>query len=179
MKKIFLAFFVCIGLPIMLLAQTDKVFLHNGNTMEVSVKSISSGLITYSYPNEVMTQEISAQQVEKIVFSSGRTQQISEKIIINGKDDWEKVIITTSEADIIGLVRKGDVKGTWTGSSLSGTAKVQEKAEREAKQNAAKLGAHVIFVQTYDTRQAGGMDAVTGFGQNAKAAVRGVAYGYE
>lgn len=56
MKKIFLAFFVCIGLPIMLLAQTDKVFLHNGNTMEVSVKSISSGLITYSYPNEVMTQ---------------------------------------------------------------------------------------------------------------------------
>ena len=118
-------------------------------------------------------------QVEKIVFSSGRVQQVSEKIVINGKDDWEKVAITSLESDIKGLVRKGEVKGSKTGSSLSNTAKVQEKAEREMKEEAAEMGAHVIFIKNYQVRDAGGMNAITGFGHNAKASVSGIAYGYE
>lgn len=69
----------------MLLAQTDKVFLHNGNTMEVSVKSISSGLITYSYPNEVMTQEISAQQVEKSFSLPAALSKSARKSLLMGK----------------------------------------------------------------------------------------------
>ena len=178
MKKLlfFLGFLVASNF---IMAQTDHVYLHNGETLEVSVKGIANGVITYSYPQEAMTMEISEHQVQKIVFASGRVQQISEKVIVKDEDDWEKVIITSLESDIKGLVRKGEVKGSKTGSSLSNTAKIQEKAEREMKEEAAKMGAHVIFIKNYQVRDAGGMNAVTGFGQNAKASVSGIAYGYE
>lgn len=179
MKKLMLLLWLMIAGSAFVMAQTAHVYLHNGETLEVSVKGIANGVITYSYPQESMTMEISEHQVEKIVFASGRVQQISEKVIVNGKDDWEKVIITSLESDIKGLVRKGEVKGSKTGSSLSNTAKVQEKAEREMKEEAAKMGAHVIFIKNYKIRDAGGMNAVTGFGQNAKASVSGIAYGYE
>ena len=101
---------VCIGMCVCTMAQNDKVFLHNGTTMEVSVKGISNGVITYSYPGESVTQEVSEKQVEKIVFASGREQQVSEKVIVRDKSDWEKVIITNIESDVAGLVRKGEVK---------------------------------------------------------------------
>lgn len=179
MRKIVCMMLVCIGMCVCAMAQNDKVFLHNGTTMEVSVKGISNGVITYSYPGESMTQEVSEKQVEKIVFASGREQQVSEKVIVRDKSDWEKVIITNIESDVAGLVQKGEVKGSKTGSSLSNTAKIQEKAEREMKEEAAKMGAHVIFIKNYQVRDGGGMNAVTGFGHNAKASVSGTAYGYE
>lgn len=163
-------------------AQNDKVYLHNGEVMEVSVKGISSGIITYSYPGEALTQEVAEKQVEKIVFSSGRVQQVSEKIVINGKDDWEKVAITSLESDIKGLVRKGEVKGSKTGATtFSSTSKVLEKAEKEMKEEAAEMGAHIIFIKNYQVRDSDGINSMTGLagGRSAKASVTGIAYGYE
>ncbi|MCQ2286401.1 MAG: hypothetical protein MJZ76_05965 [Bacteroidales bacterium] len=179
MKKFFLLLTAIVCLSVCLKAQTDKMYLHSGEQIEVSVKQMTENTIIYSYVGETMTQEISKNVVEKIVFSSGRTQEISKKIIVNDEDDWENVIITYVESDIKGLVRKGEVKGSKTGSSLSSTTKIQEKAERELKEEAAEMGAHVILIQNYNTREAGGMNALTGFGANAKATISGVAYGYK
>lgn len=47
------------------------------------------------------------------------------------------------------------------------------------KEEAAEMGAHVIFIRNYQVRDGGGMNGITGFGQNAKATVSGVAYGYK
>ena len=179
MKKIVCMMLICIGMCICTMAQTDKVYLHNGTTLEVSVKGISGGTITYSYPGESLTQEISEKQVEKIQFASGRVQQVSEKIIVKDEDDWEKVMITNLESDVAGLVRKGEVKGSKTGSAMSNTAKIQAKAEKEMKEQAAEMGAHVILIKNYQIKDGGGMNGMTGFGGNAKASVSGIAYGYE
>lgn len=179
MKKVIFAVCLTMGVVFCAVAQIDKVYLHNGDVMEVSVKGISNGLITYSYPQEAMTMEIAEHQVEKIVFASGRVQKVSEKIIVKDEDDWEKVIITNREADVVGLVRKGEVTGSKTGSALSNTAKIQAKAEKEMKEKAAEMGAHVIFIKHYQIKDGGGMNGMTGFGENAKANVSGIAYGYE
>ena len=180
MKKFLFVCLLCLGGLLNVWAQNaDVMHLHNGEELNVNVKQITENAITYSYPGESMTQDISKNLVEKIVFGSGRVQEISEKIIINDEDDWKKVIITSLESDIKGLVRKGEVKGSKTGSALSNTAKIQAKAEQEMKEEAAKLGAHVIFIKDYNVQHGGGMNAATGFGRNAKAALSGIAYGYE
>lgn len=59
MRKIVCMMLVYIGMCVYAMAQSDKVFLNNGTTMEVSVKGMSNGVITYSYPGESMTQEVS------------------------------------------------------------------------------------------------------------------------
>jgi len=37
-----------------------------------------------------VNQSIGNNCVKEIVFSSGRIQEISEKIVIKGEEDWEK-----------------------------------------------------------------------------------------
>ena len=81
-----------------------------------------------------------------------------------------------------GLVRKGEVKGSKTGATtFSNTNKVLEKAEREMKEEAAELGAHVIFIKNYQLRDGDGINSISGLagGRKAKANVTGIAYGYE
>lgn len=45
----------------------------------------------------------------KIVYSSGRVENINTKIEIKREEDWEKVTITTLESDIYGLKKTGEV----------------------------------------------------------------------
>ena len=175
MKKLLLLGLL-VASSVFIMAQTDHMYLHNGKTLDVSVKGIANGVITYSYPQEAMTMEISEHQVEKIVYASGRVQQISEKVIVKDKSDWEKVIITNVESDIKGLIRKGEVSETKVGSAISKTDKIQDKAEQKMKMAAAEMGAHVIFIKNYHVRdgQLFGLG-----GRNAKISVSGTAYGYE
>ena len=157
------------------MAQTDQIYLHNGKTLEVNVKGIANGVITYSYPQEKVTMEISEHLVEKIIFTSGRVQQISEKVIVKDINDWENVIITNIESDIKGLVRKGEVSETQRGSSASKTHKIQQTAENKMNMKAAEMGAHIIFIKNYNVRHGD----FWWTGQSAKVSVSGIAYGYE
>ena len=176
MKKLLLLLGLLIASSAFVMSQTDHMYLHNGKTLDVNVKGIANGVITYSYPQETMTMEIAEHQVEKIVYASGRLQQISEKVRVKDKSDWEKVIITNLESDIKGLVRKGEVSATKVGSAISKTDKIQAAAEQKMKIAAAEMGAHVIFIKNYHVRdgQFFGMG-----GKNAKISVNGIAYGYE
>ncbi|MBQ7489606.1 MAG: hypothetical protein IJT51_03705 [Bacteroidales bacterium] len=47
------------------------------------------------------------------------------------------------------------------------------------KEQAAEMGAHVILIKNYQIKDGGGMNGTTLFGENAKASVSGIAYGYE
>ena len=89
-------------------AQNDKIYKHNGETVDGTVVRLDEYTITFKYLNEDAENVVGKYAIEKIVYGkSGRTEEITEKITINGEDDWEKVVILEDKAYIAGL-KKGD-----------------------------------------------------------------------
>ncbi|MEO0527017.1 MAG: hypothetical protein AAFZ89_07315, partial [Bacteroidota bacterium] len=52
----------------------DILFTKNGEIIQGKVVKVTSSTINFSYPGETLINEIGVQNLEKIVFSSGRTQ---------------------------------------------------------------------------------------------------------
>src|ERR1043165_932306 len=93
----------------------DKIFLHNGKDMDVKIIKVSEFTISYSYPNETAEQTIGKYAVGKIKYSSGREEKITDKILVSGKDDWEKVMILEKAEEAVGLKSLGEVDGKTSG----------------------------------------------------------------
>ena len=176
MKK-FLFLILLIGSVITsLVAQTiknDTIFQVNNELVVCKVINISEFEIAYSFIGESLTNAISKKQVKEIHFGSGRLQKFSEITIIKGEQDWEKVQLTTFQTDVVGLIKKGEVKGKAMGTALANMTKVKGRAEEQIKREAAKLGAHIIFIQTYNTT-----DSQPGM-RYGKSNINGIAYGYK
>jgi len=61
--------------------QNDIIVKHNGEHLVVKVISVDEK-ITYTFPNETVVTSLGKYCVKEIIFSSGRIQQITEKIIV-------------------------------------------------------------------------------------------------
>ena len=97
-------------------AQTaDKLVKHSGEKIDVKVVKVGETTIIYKYPGEDAEQTIGKFAVASITYGSGRTEEISEKIVIDGKGDWEKVQILTDKSQVIGLKKGEEVKGKTAG----------------------------------------------------------------
>lgn len=147
MKKLFVALactFLVIG---SLFAQNDKAFLHNGKKVEVKIIKVSEYTVTYTYPNETAEQMVSRYMVEKIEYASGRVDEISEKIVVSDKDDWEKVVVLEDKAATVGLVKKEEVRGKTNGMMSFNTAgSADKKSMRKLKEAAAEQGCPFVLI---------------------------------
>ena len=75
-------------------AQVDKVYKHNGEVVDGKVVRVEEYTVVFKYDGEDAENTIGKYAIEKVVYGkSGRVEEVSEKIIVNGKDDWEKVVI--------------------------------------------------------------------------------------
>lgn len=150
----------------------DIIVKHTGENLNVKIISVDEK-ITFTYPNENVTQTIAKSCVQEIKFSSGRVQQCSEKVVVNGEEDWEKVIITTNPDDVNGLVRKGEVRSSssnsWNFKSKEG---VDKKATMKIKKEAAALKGHIILLQDQVKKN----ETIL---SGASSDKYGVAYGYK
>lgn len=175
MKKLFIVLFALLSnfIAICQEKQPDLLIKHSGEVMRVVVSNVTEKDITFTYPNETVINTISKNMVKEIQFSSGRIQKITERVIVTGEDDWEKVTITNNPDDVIGLVRKGEVRAKasndWNFKSVKGVA---EKAEKKIKKEAAEMKAHIILITEQTTKD-------NSFFSSAKSFKSGVAYGYE
>ncbi|QKJ63345.1 hypothetical protein [Flavobacterium sp. M31R6] len=152
----------------------DKILTHTGETIVCKVTELTDGSIKYKFEGEELINNISKNLVNEINFASGRTQKISEKVVINGESDWKKVQITNLESDIDGLKKKGEYMAkASSGWSTTGEGKMQAQAMEKLKKLAAKNGAHIVLILTITSK--GGS---FGFSGGTKASVTGVAYGY-
>lgn len=156
-----------------LFAQSNDIIIkHNGERINAKIITVDEK-VTFNYINENAINTLSKNCIKEIIFSSGRTQSCSEKIIISSSDDWEKVIITTNPEDVKCLVRKGDItasaNNSWNFKSKNG---VEQKAIKKIKQEAAQLKAHIVLLQD-QTKQ--GASLFSG----ASSSKNGVAFGYE
>lgn len=152
-------------------AVNDKMKKHSGETLEVKVLKVNETTINFKYPGEDAEQTIGKYAVATITYgTSGRKEEISEKIMVSGKSDWEKVVIITDASEALGLKKGEEIRGKTSGMfsyHTAGTA--DKKATRKIKEEAAENGAPFILMTA---------DKADGFG--AKVAIKkGFAYSYK
>jgi sRNA-binding regulator protein Hfq len=146
MRKIFLA--LALFFSIAVSAQTDKIYLHNGQVVDGNVVRITEFTVVYKYAGEDAEQTVSKYAVNKIVYGkSGREEKVTDKIVIASKDDWEKVVILEDKSEVAGLTNVGEIKGKTSGwiSYRTGAGK-DRKSEERLKQDAADLGCPFVLL---------------------------------
>lgn len=156
-------------------AQVDKIYKHNGDVVEGKVIKLEEFTIIFKYDGEDAENTLSKYAIEKIVYGkSGRVEEVTEKIVISGEADWEKVVILEDKAYIAGLKKGDEVRGK-TGLINYHTGNTgDKKAEKKLKIEAAKMGCPFIL-QTADKSTVGANSNSLGGSQVIK---KGIGYKY-
>ena len=171
MKKIILVVAMLISGAIAI-AQSDVITKHNGEVVKGKVVKLEEFTIVFKYDGEDAENTISKYAVEKIVYGkSGRTEEVTEKIVISSEDDWEKVVILEDKYYISGLKKVAEVRGK-TGLINYHTGNTGDvKAQMKLKKAAALVGCPFILMTSdkstsgYNSNQLGGIQAIkTGVG---------------
>ncbi len=169
MKKIF-SFLIISLFAIAAFSQTnDKMYKHDGETVDVKITKVGDVSIAYTYPNETAEQTISRYAVAKIVYGSGRTETITPKIVVTSESDWENVVILTDPAAVTGLKKGDEVHGKTSGLlSYQTFGSADKKATKKIREAAAAMGAPFILLSSEKSNQF--------TGQSVK---KGIAYFYK
>lgn len=147
----------------------DKLYKHDGETLDAKIIRVGEYTVTYSYVGETAEQVISKYAINKIVYGSGRTEKVSDKIVVSSEDDWESVVILEDKSQISGLSKKDEISGKTSGIfSMQTFGSADKKAQKKLKQAAAKLGCPFIF-----------MSADKNNTNTTQALKRGYAYAYK
>jgi hypothetical protein len=150
--------------------QNDVMVKHNGEKIEVKVVRVAETTIIYKFPGEDAEQTIGKFAVNTITYGgSHRVELVSDKITVNGEEDWEKVQILTDKSQVLGLKQADEVRGKTSGvTSFNTAASADKKATRRIREAAAKMGASFVLLTS---------DKASDFG--VKQSIKnGVAYTY-
>ncbi len=174
MKKIILLFAVVLSTAFAN-AQVDVITKHNGETVNGKVIRLEEYTVVFKYDGEDAENSLGKYAIEKIVYGkSGRVEEVSEKIVVNGEADWEKVVILEEKSYIAGLKKAGEVRGK-TGLINFQTGNTgDKKAQKKLKMDAAKLGCPFVLMTSDKTTVGANSNALGG----TQAIKTGVAYKY-
>ncbi len=156
-------------------AQADLILKHNGDEIKGKVTKVEEFTIAFVYENETAENTISKYAVESVKYgASGRVQDITEKIVIRSKDDWENVVILEDISFIAGLKKGAEVRGK-TGLINFQTGNTgDKKAEKKLKMDAAEQGCQFILLTADKTTVGANSNALGG----SQAIKKGIAYKY-
>lgn len=156
-------------------AQADKIFKHSGETVDGKVIRLEEYTVIFVYEGETAENTIGKYAIEKIIYgSSGRVEEITEKIDVSGKDGWQNVVILEDKGYIAGLKKRDEVRGK-TGLVNFQTGNTgDKKAEKKLKMAAAEMDCPFILL-TADKTTVGASSNQLGGTQSIK---KGVAYTY-
>jgi sRNA-binding regulator protein Hfq len=173
MKKFLLLVVAMIGFAAN--AQADKIYKHNGEVVDGKVVRLDEYTVIFKYDGEDAENTIGKYAIEKIVYGkTGRVEEVTEKIVINGEADWEKVVILEDKSYIAGLKKVGEVRGK-TGLINFQTGNTgDKKAQKKLKMDAAKQGCAFILLTSDKTTVGANSNALGG----SQAIKTGVSYKY-
>lgn len=176
MKKIL--FILSLFISIATFSQNDKIYLHNGKVVEGSVVRVAEFTVVFKYANEDAEQTVGKYTVEKIIYGkSGREEQITEKIIIHSKEDWEKVVILEDKTQVAGLTKVEEIKGKTAFINYRSAAGSDRKAEQKLKEEAAQNGCQFVLLTSDKDINTAGSNSSSSLG-NTQSIKKGVAYKY-
>ena len=176
MKKIIfvVALMICSSLAN---AQVDVITKHNGEIVKGKVMRLEEYTIVFKYDGEDAENTIGKYAVEKIVYvKSGRVEEVTEKIVINGEADWEKVVILEDKGYIAGLKKGDEIRGKTGFVSFHTGNTADKKAEKKLKMDAANGNyPFILMVSDKQINQSGAQGPSFGAVQSVKT---GVTYKY-
>ena len=159
-------------------AQSDKLFLHNGKTLDVVVVKSEQYVITYKYVNEDAEQTVGKVAVEKVIYGkSGREEAITKKVVVNSESDWEKVEIFYDKAQTTGLTEGLEVKGKTAFINYNTGASADKKAEEKIKKAAAVLGFPFVLMTSDKESNYSSSNGSMGLGSK-QSLKKGIAFKY-
>lgn len=128
-------------------APPDTLYLQ-GQKIACTIKEVGPEAIKYTYPGEEALNLVYPNQVQKIVFASGRVQVFApSRSLPASPSDWQKVALTQVEAEVRGMTRVVEISATAKGgTNLAGAQPVRERAEHKLKMQAAMLGGSTVFL---------------------------------
>ncbi|WP_228479185.1 hypothetical protein [Flavobacterium soyangense] len=156
-------------------AQVDVITKHSGETVKGKVLRVDEYTVVFVYDGEDAENSIGKYAIEKIVYGkSGRTEAVTEKIVVNGEADWEKVIILEEKSYIAGLKKGGEVRGK-TGLINFQTGNTgDKKADKKLKMAAAAIGCPFVLMISDKTTVGASSNALGG----SQAIKTGIGYKY-
>ncbi|WP_035646692.1 hypothetical protein [Flavobacterium sp. ASV13] len=96
------------------ISQTHQITKHNGEQLDVNFIKNENGLIYYSLNGSTEEVKISKYAVAKITNKqTNQTQKISDKIVVDSKDDYKMVTVLPQEKTI-GLKQAANFSGVST-----------------------------------------------------------------
>ncbi len=156
-------------------AQADKIYKHNGEVVSGHVLKVEEYTIVFKYEGEDAENTFGKYAIEKIVYGkSGRVEEVTEKIVIASKEDWEKVIILEEKSYIAGLKKGEDVRGKTGLINYHSGNTGDKKAEKKLKMDAAEKG-YAFILMIDDKSTVGASSNGLGGSQNIK---KGIGYKY-
>ena len=112
-------------------AQVDMIYKHNGEVVEGKVIRLDEYTVVFKYDGEDAENTFGKYAIEKIVYGkTKRVEEVTEKIVVTGEADWEKVVILEDKAYIAGLKKDGEVRGK-TGLINYHTGNTGDKKQRK------------------------------------------------
>ena len=176
MKKIILLLIVLMT-GMIANAQVDIITKHSGEIVKGKVVRVEEYTVVYKYDGEDVENSIGKYAIQKIVYGkSGREEEFTDKIIINGEEDWEKVVILEDKAYISGLKKGEEIRGKTGFVSFHTGNTADKKAEKKLKMEAAKGNyPFVLLVSDKQINQSGAQGPSFGAVQSVKT---GVSYKY-
>ena len=158
-------------------AQVDVITKHSGEIVKGKVVKVEEYTVVYKYDGEDAENSIGKYAIEKIVYGkSGRVEEVTNKIIINGEEDWEKVVVLEDKSYISGLKKGDEIRGKTGFVSFHTGNTADKKAEKKLKMDAAKGNyPFVLMVSDKQINQSGAQGPSFGAVQSVKT---GVSYKY-
>ena len=149
MKKSFFPLLICLFFSVKGFSQVknDKIYIQD-EIKEVTVKEVGNNQIKYTYPGEEVIYTINKNLVDKIEFSSGRTEEFKTPFQeVNTLLDIKKVFVTFNPVEVEGLEIKGDLFSKAVGvTTLSSVNNVNNRALTKLKTEAFMMGANALFI---------------------------------
>ena len=144
-----------VALPLFLCCLTgksqDKIIILNGDTINCQILEFNGIALTYKPSSPDTVCYMSSSKIYQLLYSNGEIQNVSKRITIAGKKDWEKVILTSDTADIEGLVKVGDLK-TKT-YAWHDKEQARDEGQIKLRKEAAELGAFMVFITDQYSRK--------------------------
>ena len=129
-----------------LIAQKHQMIKHNGVTVDINLIKIENNVVYYTFPQSLEEQSISKYAVAKLSEKSKTTPFIvSEKIHLNGKSDYNKVVVLQKH-QTLGLKESGIITSFYLGTKGESPLSFTENGKKRLKQNAAQNGAPFIVI---------------------------------
>jgi sRNA-binding regulator protein Hfq len=156
-------------------AQSDEITKHNGEIVKGKVVKLEEFTVVFKYDGEDAENTLSKYAIQKIVYGkSHRVEDVTEKIVLSGEADWEKVVILEDIAFTSGLKKGEEVRGKTGLINYHTGNTADKKAEMKLKKAAATNGCPFILM-TADKTTVGANSNQLGGSQAIK---KGIGYKY-